>query len=495
MTTIADSIVGINGVISTDKSVLQNLQSIASAAGVWITYDVTQGKWAVVINKAGTSVASFNDSNIIGSINISGKGVNELYNAATMEFPHKDLRDQKDYVDLTIADADRFTNELDNRLNISNDLINDPIQAQYIASVELKQSRVDKIIQFRTDYSQIGLKAGDLIDVTSTMYGYTSKVFRITRLEESDDDVLSISITALEYDAAVYSTAGLTREPREKKTGIVPRQVNTAVRTSDSLSTATQNTEGSSSVLTNLAIANALAAGIGPLFNFLKSSSNATTAGFKANNPGSSIPSYYSTSLLLPGSTVCSYFQAYAGSVTPFGGIQGEGFSGDENAYIAFSLAVPACDNLFVTVTCPYAQFTLFPYVLNAALVENIIFTGGNIFTEGGVDYFVNPEYELLNTLVVDPDVQYIPAGNLDTWYIPMRFSLLNNGSVIYQQITNLFSPTFSFGFNGVPETELQFLFEPVYHTSTDYQLYHGGHTSLGQVSDLKLTLQCISAT
>jgi len=216
----------INGVISTDKSVMQNINTLCTSAGAWMTYDIAEGRWSVVINRAGSSVSSFNDSNIIGGINISGTGVNELYNSATIEYPHKDLRDQTDYIDLEIPAGDRFPYELDNRLNIKLDCINNPVTAQYLASVELKQSRIDKVIQFRTDYSKIGLKAGDIIDVTNSVYGYTAKKFRITKVEEEDTEGLAISITALEYDENVYSTDGLIRKIREKKTGIIPKDNN-----------------------------------------------------------------------------------------------------------------------------------------------------------------------------------------------------------------------------------------------------------------------------
>jgi len=240
MSTIVPGLFNINGVIDTNNSVLQNIQLIAEAAGSWVTYDINEGQWAVVINRPGTSQASFNDSNIIGSINVYGSGINELYNAVSIEFPHKDLRDQTDYIDLEIPDSERFPNELDNRLNLSNGLINDPIQAQYVASVALKQTRVDKIIEFTTDYSRLGLKAGDLIDVTSSMLGYTGKIFRIVSLQENDEDVITVTIRALEYDAAVYSTAGLVRKERNKKTGIVPKSRNAAITASDAGRTAGQ---------------------------------------------------------------------------------------------------------------------------------------------------------------------------------------------------------------------------------------------------------------
>jgi len=223
----------INGVISTDKSVLQNLNDICTACGAFLTFDISQGKWAVVINTTGSSIKSYNNTNIIGPITVTETGVSELYNDVRMEFPHKILRDQTDFVEVAIAAGDRYPNELDNQLQIQTNLINDPVQAQYIASVELKQSRLNKIVNFTTDYTSLGLKAGDLIDVTSTIYGFTSKVFRVIQLEEVDDDVIGINITAMEYDQNVYSTAGLVFRERTKKTGILLKQQNETLKELD----------------------------------------------------------------------------------------------------------------------------------------------------------------------------------------------------------------------------------------------------------------------
>jgi hypothetical protein len=261
MTTIVENIFKVNGVIDTSKTVVQNLQTICAASGCWLSYDIAQGKWAVAINTTGTSIASFNDSNIIGGINISSTGLTELYNSVEIEFPHKDIKDRKDYITFSIADVDRYPNEPDNVLELQTDLVNDPIQAAYIASRELKQSRVDKVIEFRTDFSKLGLKAGDLIDITNTPYGYTSKVFRIVSITEddADDGVLSLSIQALEYDADVYSTTGLERDERFTDTGIITKDKNTATKTSDGtgsasdLSTALLLAGGSSAILSLLA--------------------------------------------------------------------------------------------------------------------------------------------------------------------------------------------------------------------------------------------------
>ena len=235
MSTIFNNLFSINGVIDTGNSVLQNMNEIASACGTWITYDINQGKWAVVINQAGSPIVNFNDANIIGGISISSTSLTEVYNAVEIEFPHKDLRDQKDYIKLSIPTIDRYPNEPDNVLSIKTELINDPIQAELIAARELKQSRVDKVIQFRTDYTTLELSAGDLISVTNTVYGFSSKVFRIIKVDEedADDGTIIFSITALEYSAGIYSTAGLVRVERTKNNGIASKSVNAAVQASD----------------------------------------------------------------------------------------------------------------------------------------------------------------------------------------------------------------------------------------------------------------------
>ena len=239
MATIFSNLFSINGVVSTDKSVLQNLNTLCTASGCWLTFDDNTGLWSVIINSTGSSVKPFTDANIIGAINISGSGINELYNKVSIEFPHVDLRDQTDYIDMRIPTEQLYPNELENILNIKLDCINNPLQAQQIATQELKQSRVDKIIEFRTDFTSLGLKAGDLIDITSAVYGYTNKMFRIVRMteEDGDDGTLYVSITALEYDPDVYSNTGLVREERQKKTGIIPKSQNTALTSLDNQAT------------------------------------------------------------------------------------------------------------------------------------------------------------------------------------------------------------------------------------------------------------------
>jgi hypothetical protein len=87
------------------------------------------------------------------------------------------------------------------------DLVNNALHAARIGLIELKQSRVDLIITFRADYSAIQCEAGDVVKITNSVYGFDNKLFRITKLKEVEDDsgTLTVEISALEYDPAVYT--------------------------------------------------------------------------------------------------------------------------------------------------------------------------------------------------------------------------------------------------------------------------------------------------
>ena len=222
----------INGLIDTANTVLENAEAILNATASWLSYDTHEGKWGVIINKSDTSVASFSDTNIIGNISVSGTGLQDLYNAVKVQFPHRELRDSADFYNISVptssipADWTPFslnTNEEPKTLNITYDIINEPVQAQMLGLIELKQSRIDKVIQFKTDWTYYNLKAGDVIDVTNSRFGFSAKLFRIIAVKEQQDNdgALMMDITALEYDVNVYSIADLYRFTRSDANGII----------------------------------------------------------------------------------------------------------------------------------------------------------------------------------------------------------------------------------------------------------------------------------
>jgi hypothetical protein len=204
--TVTSGIIDINGLVDTNQSVLDNMQSMAKAASSWLNYDILTGQWNITINKAGTSIASITDGNILGDITISGTSLTQLNNAADVKYQNTDILDKTDYVKISIPVGDLYPNEPITTTQIDLPFTNKQTVATKIGLQALKQARVDKIIKFKTDYSYFNLKAGDLIDVTSSIYGFTNKVFRVITAAEGEDDAGSIvcELTCLEYDAAVY---------------------------------------------------------------------------------------------------------------------------------------------------------------------------------------------------------------------------------------------------------------------------------------------------
>lgn len=211
-----------NGVVDTNQPVLQNMETLTSAAGTWLTYDITQGKWAVIINKPTPVTASFDDSNIIGGIQIGTTSLTELYNAVKVTFPRDDLDDQRDFVRAEIPAIDRNANEPDNDLNIDYDILNDPVQAEYLGLLELQQNRLDQTVSFVTDYSKLGIKAGDVVEITSAQYGITDYKLRVTSVTEQDDDGggIQLQIVGVKYDESIY-TPDLNRFERSNQNGLI----------------------------------------------------------------------------------------------------------------------------------------------------------------------------------------------------------------------------------------------------------------------------------
>lgn len=225
----------INGLVDTNNNVLDNINTLANHSGAFITWDTNAGQWTSILNSAVASVYDFDDTNIVGEINVSGTGMDDLFNKVSVSYPHRDLRDTTDVIEVSLAQADRFTNELDNTLEISLPQCNDPIQAQYIAGRELKQNRLDLIIEFRSHFEANSLKAGDIVTVTNSGLDFTSKEFRVIQIQEEDTDEgdLIFSITAQEYDGTIYTESGLSYETRTHFNGIKSKVFNAEITKSD----------------------------------------------------------------------------------------------------------------------------------------------------------------------------------------------------------------------------------------------------------------------
>lgn len=236
----------INGPLDTSNSCLDNLQFLVDACDSWLQYTETTGKWRVVPNMphSGTIASLYNvnanndkSCNVIGGIQISPIDLNETYNQVEVAYPNTNVRDQTDYqiVDLTDTTTSWYPtfnsvlspNEAINRLNITLPLVNNAVQAKYIAARRLLQSREDLVISCTLDYSGIQIDAGDVVRVNHNAYGWTDKLFRVSTVSEVQDEQgnLMAMIEAFEYNGSIYTDVTVRDYVPADNTGLIDPNV------------------------------------------------------------------------------------------------------------------------------------------------------------------------------------------------------------------------------------------------------------------------------
>jgi len=206
----------INGIFNTGESVKNNLDKIDIASSSWTTYNYQLGQWSTIPNytvDSGTLATAFQftDDNIIGDINVTATNLEDLYNSIEVGFADRNNRDQTSYYTSSTSLTLRNDLEPDNQLRLNTDMCNNALHAGRIGQIELRQSRVDLLINFTADYSALSVAAGDVVKITNSVYGFNNALFRVTRVQEveSDDGMIVAGITALQYDSAVYADTDL----------------------------------------------------------------------------------------------------------------------------------------------------------------------------------------------------------------------------------------------------------------------------------------------
>ncbi len=206
----------INGVIDTGESVLSNIEKILTACDSWIGYQAESGQWAPIINKAEATGFAFDDTNIIGDIRVSATDITSSINEVELSFPWKENKDKPGYVYLSLWKPTPspllYPNEPINKYTTTLSMVNDSVQAQYLANRMLEQAREDLIVSFNTAYPGIQVNAGDVVSVTNSAYGWTNKLFRVIKVNETSlpDGNLGARFELSEYNAQVYDDANIT---------------------------------------------------------------------------------------------------------------------------------------------------------------------------------------------------------------------------------------------------------------------------------------------
>jgi hypothetical protein len=215
----------INGPIITGNECLTNVNQLLDSCDSWLKFDEITSQWSVVINKAYDQAPDaqliadlyhVTDDVLIGGIDINPTDLNSTYNAVELQYPNTNIKDGTDYQYISLWDTEPAIlspNEPFNRQTITLPVVNNAVQALYLGSRRLYQGREDLTVTFMLDYSGIQIEAGDVIRITSAVYGWDAstgfpdgKLFRVIQVQEAKlaEGSLGANIVASEYNDSVY---------------------------------------------------------------------------------------------------------------------------------------------------------------------------------------------------------------------------------------------------------------------------------------------------
>jgi hypothetical protein len=215
-----------NGTLDTSRTVMANLQDMATCCDCLIKYNEITAKWGVIVQSpAYTAVMDINDSNMISAIQITPMDIAASYNVIECKFPDNTNQDSFNSATFDLAEIDPsllYPNEPVNKLSLSLPLTNNSVTAQYIANRFLKAGREDLQVEVSVSFIGIQLDAGDIVTVTNTNYGWVAKPFRINKVVQqfNDDGSIAVQLNMSEYNATVYDDVQVTEFATADNSGI-----------------------------------------------------------------------------------------------------------------------------------------------------------------------------------------------------------------------------------------------------------------------------------
>ena len=215
-----------NGTLDTNLKIMQNIQAMSDCCDCLVKYNEITGLWGVVVQTPSYSVAmDINNTNMIGGITVSPIDLNNSFNVIEVKFPDGSAKDSFNSATFDLATIDPtllFANEPVNKQSVNLYLVNNNVQAQYLANRMLEAAREDLQIQCEINYIGLELEAGDIVTVTNANYGWAAKLFRVQKVIEKfgDNGTVTATLNLMEYNPAVYDDVNITEFTPSPNTGI-----------------------------------------------------------------------------------------------------------------------------------------------------------------------------------------------------------------------------------------------------------------------------------
>jgi len=198
-----------NAILNTDRTIIENVKELLSGMRGLMPY--TQGMYRLIIENNTSSVFAFDESMIVGGININGESKSERYNRVIATFANPDRNWQQDQIEYPASGSSEYTTYLseDNGFELTKEVslptVTNVYQAEDIAELILKRSRTGLRCSFTATSEALEVAVGDVVTVTHSTPSWTAEEFRVMGVTLQKDGTVGVSL--VKHDASIYPWA------------------------------------------------------------------------------------------------------------------------------------------------------------------------------------------------------------------------------------------------------------------------------------------------
>jgi hypothetical protein len=209
-----------NAVLDTSKKVLDSVRDLIKGCRGFLPY--TQGKYKLIIETTGSASLTLNEDDIFGGIKLQSEDKSNKYNRVIVSFINPDRNYQVDEVqfppidDSGLPSADQHATMktadggflLEGRFDFKT--ITSPYQAEEMAEIILRRSRSAKKLGINARAIAYDLLIGDIVNITHSSLGYSSKPFRVVGATFNQDFTMGLSL--IEHSDSFYTWSSKSQQ-------------------------------------------------------------------------------------------------------------------------------------------------------------------------------------------------------------------------------------------------------------------------------------------
>ena len=196
----------INGFVNTGDKLFDNVEEILQACNGILTY--TNGKYKLKPQtNSETSVLSISEDNLVGSFQIQMTPKSSRFNKVELTFNDAGVDYNDNLVIVSNSSYKTQDNETELKATTETTLVSNSVVAGNIAEWIMENSRDTTTVSFTASHDTINttnntlIDAGEIIDITHPVVGWTNKLFRVQQVTLTEDDTLEFIVSA--YDNTI----------------------------------------------------------------------------------------------------------------------------------------------------------------------------------------------------------------------------------------------------------------------------------------------------